>query len=204
MGTRKRENLYIRLLMGDLTIKFTRHIRNSPIFVMTRICPNDVAADRCSQPCFDLFKGDETPIGGRSATCEVVGWVRFPGLYRNQGIGRSRQVKIGAHGPNDRTSHTIGREDVWLVTSDVVWSNERSNCYISHKLKSAQTPFTIINRDGLLLILASSRPILGTSDSCGGEETFTDRKIFRREQFSIAVLEAEADDSDVMRLQQKI
>jgi hypothetical protein len=30
LGTRKQENLYIRLLTGDLTIKFTRHIRNSP------------------------------------------------------------------------------------------------------------------------------------------------------------------------------
>ena len=72
---------------------------------------------------------------------------------------------------------------------------------LATSLNWPQTPFTIINRDGLLLILVSSRPILGTSDSCGGEETFTDRKIFRREQFSIAVLEAEADDSDVMRLQ---
>jgi hypothetical protein len=72
LGTRKRENLYIRLLMGDLTIKFTRHIRNSPIFVMTRICPNDVAADHAASHA-STFKGNETPIGGRSATCEVVG-----------------------------------------------------------------------------------------------------------------------------------
>jgi len=90
----------------------------------------------CSQPCFDLqrqwnayWRQERDMWGGW--------WVRSPGLYRNQGIGRSRQEKMGAHGPNDRTSHTIGRGDVWLVTSDVVWSNERSNCYISHKFKSA-------------------------------------------------------------------
>ncbi len=85
--------------MGDLTIKFTRHIRKLPIFVMTRIGPNDVAASPMQPAMLRLFKDDETPIGGRSATCEVVGWVRFPGLYRNQGIGRSRQVKMGAPWP---------------------------------------------------------------------------------------------------------
>lgn len=133
--------------MGDLTIKFTRHIRKLPIFVMTRISPNDVAADPCSQPCFRLFKGDETPIGRRSATCEVVGggwWGQISRVVqksRHWQLARSGQEKMGIDGPNRCTSHTIGGGDVWLVTSDVFWSNERCNCYISHKFKSAPDTF---------------------------------------------------------------
>jgi hypothetical protein len=46
---------------------------------MTRICPNDVAAHPMQPAMLRLFRSDETPIGGRSATCEVVGGSDFQG-----------------------------------------------------------------------------------------------------------------------------
>ncbi len=123
--------------MGDLTIKFTRHIRKLPIFVMTRISPNDVAADTCSQPCFAFEKAMKRPL---AAGAQHVRWLVGPDFQvcnKIKALARSGQEKMGIDGPNRRTSHTIGRGDVWLVTSDVFWSNEKSNCYISHKFKSA-------------------------------------------------------------------
>ena len=72
-------------------------------------------------------------------------------------------------------------------------------------LNRPQTLFTATDRDGLLLILASSRLILGTSDSRGGEGTFTNfTKMSGESNFPYGVVEAETTDSDVMRLKHKV
>ncbi len=141
LGSAKTRELYIGLLMGDLTIKFTRHIRELPIFVMTRICPNDVAADPCSQPRFAFSKAMKRPLAAGAQHVRCLVGSNLQGCTKIKALASARQEKMGIDGPNHRTSHTIGRGDVWLVTSDVFGSNEKSICYISHKFKSAPETF---------------------------------------------------------------